>query len=60
MPDSGAAAKSAAQHASIDPAIISPIGYPEEFPKGLAPALQRNFRSWRTLVHDDTYGSTRE
>ncbi|WP_217913603.1 nitroreductase family protein [Miltoncostaea marina] len=46
--------------AEVDPAIVSPIGYPEAFPTGLAPALKRNFRSWRALVHDDTYGNTRE
>jgi nitroreductase len=46
--------------AEVDPAIITPVGYPEEFPKGLAPALQRNFRTWKALVHDDTYGNTRE
>ena len=46
--------------AEVDPAIITPVGHPEEFPKGLAPALQRNFRTWRALVHDDAYGNTRE
>ncbi len=46
--------------AEIDPAIISPVGYPEEFPRGLAQALQRNFRTSRALVHDDTYSNTRE
>ena len=45
--------------AEVDPAIVSPIGYPESFPTGLAPALKRNFRPWRALVHDDTYGNTR-
>ncbi len=44
----------------VDPAIVSPIGYPEAFPTGLAPALKRNFRTWRALVHDDQYGKTRE
>lgn len=44
----------------VDPAIVSPIGYPESFPTGLAPALKRNFRAWRALVHDDAYGNTRE
>jgi nitroreductase len=43
----------------VDPAIVSPIGYPEAFPTGLAPALKRNFRPWRALVHDDAYGNTR-
>lgn len=44
----------------VDPVIVSPLGYPESFPTGLAPALKRNFRTWKALVHDDTYGNTRE
>jgi nitroreductase len=44
----------------IDPAIVSPIGYPEAFPTGLAPALKRNFRGWKALVHDDKWGNARE
>jgi nitroreductase len=43
----------------IDPAIVTPLGYPETFPTGLAPALKRNFRTWKQLVHDETWGSTR-
>ena len=46
--------------AEVDPAIVSPIGYPEQFPTGLAPALKRNFRTWKALVHDDKWGNTRE
>ena len=46
--------------AEVDPAIVSPIGYPEAFPTGLAPALKRNFRGWKALVHDDKWGNTRE
>ncbi|MGD9695861.1 MAG: nitroreductase family protein [Thermoleophilia bacterium] len=46
--------------ADVDPAIVSPIGAPPEWPTGLAPALKRNFRTWRSLVHDDAYGATRE
>jgi nitroreductase len=45
--------------AEVDPAIVSPLGYPEAWPEGLAPALKRNFRTWRELVHDETWGSTR-
>lgn len=45
--------------AEIDPCIVSPLGYPTAWPTGLAPALQRNFRTWETLVHDDTFGATR-
>jgi len=44
----------------IDPAIVSPVGYPESFPTGLAPALKRNFRPWKSLVHDDAWGNARE
>ena len=39
--------------AEVTPLIVTPLGYPEAFPTGLAPALQRNFRSWRALVHDE-------
>ena len=46
--------------AEVDPAIVSPIGYPEAFPTGLAPALKRNFRGWKALVHDDRWGNARE
>ena len=46
--------------AEIDPAIVSPVGYPEAFPTGLAPALKRNFRPWKALVHDDRWGAARE
>jgi nitroreductase len=45
--------------AEVDPVIVSPLGYPEKWPEGLAPALQRNFRTWKALVHDDTWGATR-
>jgi nitroreductase len=44
--------------AEVDPAIISPLGHPEAFPEGRPPAL-RNFRPWRSLVHDDEWGRTR-
>ena len=43
----------------IDPAILSPLGYPEAFPTGLSPALKRNFKPWRSLVHDEVYGNAR-
>ena len=46
--------------AEVDPAIVSPLGYPEAFPTGLAPALKRNFRGWKALVHDDKWGNVRE
>jgi nitroreductase len=43
----------------VDPAILTPLGHPEKWPEGLAPALKRNFRGWRQLVHDEEYGQTR-
>ena len=55
-----ACASSSASPTEVDPAIVSPIGYPEAFPTGLAPALKRNFRPWKALVHDDTWGQTRD
>jgi nitroreductase len=44
----------------VDPAILTPLGYPEAFPEGRPPALKRSFRTWRSLVHDDEWGRTRE
>jgi nitroreductase len=43
----------------IDPAIITPLGAPPAFPKGLPPALKKLRRPWRSLVHDDTWGNVR-
>lgn len=43
-----------------DPAIVTPLGYPEKFPEGLPPALKRTFRGWKSLVHDDRWGATRD
>lgn len=43
----------------VDPAILTPLGYPESFPEGLPPAMKRTFRRWRTLVHDEVWGNTR-
>lgn len=40
--------------------LISPVGYPTEWPKGLPPALAKVRRPWRTLVHDDHWGNPRE
>ena len=42
----------------VDPAIITPLGYPEAFPEGRPPAM-RNARPWRELVHDEEWGRTR-
>lgn len=35
--------------------IVSPLGYPEEFPTKLPPALAKIRRPWRTLVHTDRW-----
>ena len=43
----------------VDPVLLSPLGYPESFPDGLPPALKKSFRGWRSLVHDEQWGSTR-
>lgn len=43
----------------VDPAIVTPLGYPPAFPEGLPPAMRRNRRPWRSLVHDETWGSPR-
>lgn len=39
--------------------IITPLGYPTEFPEGLPPRLASIRRPWRTLVHDDGWGHPR-
>lgn len=39
--------------------LLTPLGYPEEFPTGLPPALAKIRRPWRTLVHDDAWGNPR-
>ncbi len=44
----------------VTPEIISPLGHPEAFPEGKPPALKNTFRSWKTLVHDDSWGALRE
>ncbi|MFZ4754723.1 MAG: nitroreductase family protein [Miltoncostaeaceae bacterium] len=43
----------------VDPVLVTPLGYPESFPDSLPPALKKNFRGWRSLVHDEQWGSTR-
>ncbi len=40
--------------------LITPFGYPEEFPTSLPPALKAIKRPWKTLVHDETWGSPRQ
>ena len=44
----------------VVPEILTPVGYPKEFPEGKPPALKNTFRSWKTLVHDESWGNTRE
>jgi len=39
--------------------IVTPLGYPTEFPTGLPPRLQELRRPWRTLVHDEEWGNAR-
>jgi nitroreductase len=43
----------------IEAPLVTPLGYPEEFPVGLPPALAKIRRPWRTLVHDDRWGAPR-
>ena len=43
----------------IEVPLVTPVGYPEEFPTGLPPALAAIRRPWRTLVHDDAWGNPR-
>ena len=45
--------------AEVDIPLLTPLGYPEEFPKGLPPALAKIRRPWRTLVHDEGWGHPR-
>lgn len=43
----------------VEAPLVTPLGYPEEFPTGLPPALAAVRRPWRTLVHDDRWGAAR-
>ena len=45
--------------AEVEIPLVTPLGYPEEFPVGLPPALAAIRRPWRTLVHDDRWGNAR-
>ena len=45
--------------AEIEIPLLTPLGYPEEFPEGLPPALAKIRRPWRALVHDDLWGHPR-
>lgn len=44
----------------VEVPVITPLGYPKEFPVGLPPALASIRRPWRTLVHDDVWGRPRQ
>lgn len=43
----------------IEIPLITPLGYPVEWPRGLPPALAAIRRPWRSLVHDDHWGNPR-
>jgi len=43
----------------IEIPVITPLGYPKEWPEGLPPRLKEIRRPWRSLVHDDAWGNTR-
>ena len=43
----------------IEIPLLTPLGYPLQFPEGLPPALAAIRRPWRTLVHDDAWGRPR-
>ena len=43
----------------VEAPLVTPLGYPEEFPAGLPPALAKIRRPWRTLVHDERWGAPR-
>lgn len=45
--------------AEVEIPLVTPVGYPEEFPVGLPPALAAIRRPWRTLVHDEAWGNPR-
>jgi len=43
----------------VEVPLLTPLGYPLQFPEGLPPALAEIRRPWRTLVHDDRWGAPR-
>lgn len=45
--------------AEVEVPLITPVGYPVEFPQGLPPAVAALRRPWRALVHDETWGHPR-
>ena len=46
--------------AELEIPLLTPLGYPVEFPTSLPPALKAIKRPWRTLVHDDGWGNPRQ
>lgn len=46
--------------AEIECPVLTPLGYPTEFPEGLPPRLASIRRPWRTLVHDERWGNPRQ
>lgn len=44
----------------VHPALITPLGYPRQFPKGTPPAMRKTFTPWDSLVHDERWGRTRD
>jgi nitroreductase len=46
--------------AELEIPLLTPLGYPVEFPTSLPPALKAIKRPWRTLVHDDGWGNSRQ
>lgn len=43
----------------VEAPLLTPLGYPEEFPVGLPPALAKARRPWRSLVHEERWGAPR-
>ena len=46
--------------ADLEVPLVTPFGYPQEFPTSLPPALKAIKRPWKTLVHDETWGNPRQ
>jgi nitroreductase len=44
----------------VEPIAVTPLGHPEAFPEGKPPSLKATFKPWKSLVHDDTWGATRD
>jgi nitroreductase len=44
----------------VEPITVTPLGHPEAFPEGKPPSLKATFKPWKSLVHDDAWGATRD